>query len=156
MPNHDLMNHTFKVPEKYQGRVNNNDTISYSHLKKIKSELDNKQSKTASDRDFLIWLDGELKQARDKADAPKRIKMETDTSGKKKGGNNYKDTHDKDRKNKNPTAIGGLPDVRTMANPRNIMNNKVDYVKESFEGEMNKIKYLIEYMSTNNNKIKSK
>jgi hypothetical protein len=152
MPNHDLMGHTFKVPERYRKNVNGNDSISYSHMKKIKSELTNKETQTASDQDFLRWIDGELKKAANVTDAPKRIKMETGAAGKKGGGNNYKDTHYKDRKNKNPTAIGGLPDVTTMSLPRNIMNNKVDYVKESLNGEMNKIMYLIEYM--NNNKLK--
>lgn len=152
MPNHDLMGHTFKVPERYRKNVNGNDSIRYSHMKKIKSELTNKENQNASDQDFLRWIDGELKKAANVADAPKRIKMETGAAGKKGGGNNYKDTHHKDRKNKNPTAIGGLPDVTTMSLPRNIMNNKVDYVKESLNGEMNKIMYLIEYM--NNNKLK--
>jgi hypothetical protein len=152
MPNHDLSGHNFKVPERYRKNVNGNDSLSYSHMKKIKSELTNKVEKTASDQDFLNWVAGELKKAANTVDAPKKIKMETGASGKKSGGNNYKNTHDKDRKNKNPTAIGGLPDVSTMSLPRNIMNNKVDYVKESLEGELNKIMYLIEYM--NNNKIK--
>lgn len=153
MPNHDLMSHTFKVPARYRENVNGNASISYSYMKKIKSELTNKERQTASDQDFLRWIDGELKKAANVVDAPKRIKMETGATGKKNGGNNYKDTHDKDRKNKNPTAIGGLPDVSTMSLPRNIMNNKVDYVKESLNGEMNKIMYLIEYMDNNKSKL---
>jgi hypothetical protein len=154
MPNHDLVGKTFKVPEKFKDELNGNSTMTYSNMKKVKSELDNKQEKTASDHDLLRWISTELKQAANTVDAPKRVRKESGTTGKKEGGNNYKKTHSKDRKNKNPTAIGGLPDVRTMAKPENIANNTVDYVKESTRIEMDKIMYLIEYMNNDKPKIK--
>ena len=49
-------------------------------MKKIKSELTNKENQNASDQDFLRWIDGELKKAANVTDAPKRIKM--DVNGK--------------------------------------------------------------------------
>ena len=113
------------------------------------SELNQKDKRTPDEEKVLKWLKTTLKKEITTNEAPKRIKMETGASGKKGGGNNFKNTHKKDRDNANPTAVGGVPDVRTMANGRHITNNTVGYVKEEYENEMLKMRYLIEYMDNN-------
>jgi len=149
MPNLDLKNKSFEVPKNLRPLLNNNESMSYSNMNKKKSELNKKDKLTPDDEKVLKWLKNTLKKEITANDAPKRIKMETGASGNKGGRNNFKDTHEKDRDNANPTAVGGIPDVRTMANGRHIVNNTVGYVKEEYEKEMSKMRYLIEYMDNN-------
>ena len=149
MPNLDLKKDKFEVPKDLRPLLNDNEKMSYSYMNKKKSELNKKDKLTPDDEKVLTWLTNTLKKEITANEAPKRIKMETGASGKKGGGNNFKDTHEKDRDNANPTAVGGIPDVRTMANGRHIVNNTVGYVKEEYEKEMSKMRYLIEYMDNN-------
>ena len=149
MPNLDLKNKSFEVPKNLRPLLNNNESMSYSNMNKKMSELNKKDKLTPDDEKVLKWLKNTLKKEITANEAPKRIKMETGASGKKGGGNNFKDTHKKDRDNANPTAVGGIPDVRTMVNGRHIVNNTVGYVKEEYEKEMSKMRYLIEYMDNN-------
>jgi len=68
--------------------------------------------------------------------------------------NQFIKTHEKDKDNANPTATGGgLPKINKGNISRKIMTNKEVY-NESLEKEINSMKYLIEYMSTNNKKQK--
>lgn len=147
MPNLDLKNKSFEVPKNLRSLLNDNESMSYSNMNKKMSELKNKDKRTPDDEEVLTWLKNTLKKEITANEAPKRIKMETGASGKKGGGNNFKDTHKKN--NSNPTAPGGIPDVRTMANGRHIVNNTVGYVKEEYDKEMLKMIYLIEYMDNN-------
>jgi len=149
MPNLDLKNKSFEVPKNLRPLLNNNESMSYSNMNKKMSELKNKDKRTPDEEKVLTWLKTKLKKEITANEAPKRIKMETGASGKKDGGNNFKDTHKKDRDNANPTAVGGIPEVRTMANGRHIVNNTVGYVKEEYDKEMLKMIYLIEYMDNN-------
>jgi hypothetical protein len=149
MPNLDLKNKSFEVPKNLRSWLNDNESMSYSNMNKKMSELKNKDKRTPDDEKVLKWLKTTLKKEITANEAPKRIKMETGASGKKGGGNNFKDTHKKDRDNANPTAVGGIPDVRTMVNGRHIVNNTVGYVKEEYDKEMLKMIYLIEYMDNN-------
>jgi hypothetical protein len=149
MPNLDLKNKSFEVPKNLRPLLNDNESMSYSNMNKKMSELNKKDKLTPDDEKVLKWLKNTLKKEITANEAPKRIKMETGASGKKGGGNNFKDTHKKDRDNANPTAVGGIPDVRTMVNGRHIVNNTVGYVKEEYEKEMSKMRYLIEYMDNN-------
>lgn len=149
MPNLDLKNKSFEVPKNLRPLLNDNESMSYSNMNKKMSELNKNDKLTPDDEKVLKWLKNTLKKEITANEAPKRIKMETGARGKKGGGNNFKDTHKKDRDNANPTAVGGIPDVRTMANGRHIVNNTVGYVKEEYEKEMSKMRYLIEYMDNN-------
>lgn len=65
--------------------------------------------------------------------------------------NQFIKTHEKDRDNANPTAIGGLPKMTNGSINRKIMTNKEVY-NENLSKEISFIKYLIEYMN-NNKKI---
>lgn len=147
MPNLDLKNKQFKVDDesvsKYFG---GNSQVSYEYMNKIKSELDNKNDKTKSDHEALKWIDRNLNKEIETVDRPKRIIMQTDGQGGKKGGNAYKDTHDKDRDNANPTKVR-MPKVHKGSMQRQIMTNKVQY--ESISSEIEEIRYLIEYMDNN-------
>ena len=148
MPNLDLKKDKFEVPKDLRPLLNDNEKMSYSYMNKKKSELNKKDKLTPDDEKVLTWLTNTLKKEITANEAPKRIKMETGASGKRGGGNNFKNTHEKNN-NANPTAVGGIPDVRTMANGRHIVNNTVGYVKEEYEKEMSKMRYLIEYMDNN-------
>ena len=91
-----------------------------------------------------------------KIDAKKRVVMRTDGVGAKKGGNAFKDTHEKDRDNANPSKVGGLAKLTSSGKHSKVSdqieNNRVQYY-ESYNKEIENMKYLIEYMNNNNNKI---
>lgn len=150
MPNLDLQKKQFSVDDATVKQfLNGNDMISYEYMKKIKSELDNKSENDSVDSKVLKWIDKKLNTSKDKIDGVKRTIMNSEGQGKKKGGNAYKNTHEKDRDNANPTSIG-LPKIHKGSTSRQIMSNKTTY--ESIESEIDSVRYLIEYM--NNNKLK--
>jgi hypothetical protein len=151
MPNLDLKNKQFKVTDdKVKNYFGGNGSVSYEYMNKVKSELDNKQDKDANDTAALKWIEKNLKQEADAVDRPKRIIMQTDGQGDKKGGNAFKDTHTKDRDNANPTAVG-IPKIHKGGVQRQIMTNKVYY--ESIDTEIDDIRYLIEYMDNNKKQL---
>lgn len=149
MPNHDLYKKTFPIPDHVAKLVGRSGSLSYTNMKKIASELNAKEDKSTYDFKFLKWVESELGTERDAIDGVKRIKMDTDTDGDKNSvtgkGNNFKVGTTKD-KAKKPTAIGGLPDITTMTKPRNIFNNKMDYIKHENVLNTDKMRYLMEYM----------
>lgn len=65
--------------------------------------------------------------------------------------NEFIKTHEKDRDNANPTAVGGIPKVTNGSVKDKIMTNTEVY-NESLKKELSDIRYLIEYMNNNNNK----
>lgn len=67
--------------------------------------------------------------------------------------NQFIKKHEKDKDNANPTAVGGLPKINKGNVSRKIMTNKEVY-NESLVKEILDIKYLIEYMDSNNKKTK--
>lgn len=145
MPNIDLMDKTFSVPNRFRNLVTDN-KVTYSNMKKLKSELED-SNPIGVKKEFLKWIDSELDTARKKVEAPKKIRMDIKAFGDRSGGNNFKDTHTKDKKNTNPTKIGGLPDISTLTKPSNIFNNKIDYLKE----EINDIIKIIKKIENNQN-----
>ena len=151
MPNLDLKNKNFKIDDDVVKKYfNGNNSASYEYMTKIKSELDNKQKKSKDDVSALKWIDRNLNKEIETVDRPKRIIMQTDGQGGKKGGNAYKDTHSKDKDNADPTRVR-TPKVHKGSMQRQIMTNKVQY--ESIDNEIDSIKYLIEYMNNNKNKL---
>lgn len=151
MPNLDLKNKQFKIDnDKVKDYFNGNSTVSYEYMNKVKSELDNKQDRDKNDTTTLKWIENNLSQEIDAVDKPKRIIMQTDGQGDKKGGNAYKDTHSKDKDNVNPTKVG-IPKIHKGGVQRQIMTNKVYY--ESIDTEIDSIRYLIEYMNNNKKQI---
>lgn len=147
MPNLDLKGKRFPVPEDLQQEVGSAD-ISYENAAKKKSELE-EAGEQAHSNYLLKWLDQTLNQERQAVDQPKRQIMNTDGVGSKEGGNAFKDTHEKDNANANPTGVR-MPKLHKGKVSRQIMTNKVQY--ESINDEFEEIKYLIEYMNNNKNK----
>ena len=80
--------------------------------------------------------------------------MRTDGQGAKKGGNAFKDTHEKDGQGKFD-KVGGLAKMgrsgKHSKTSDQLENNRVQYY-ESYEKEIEDMRYLIEYMN-NNGKI---
>lgn len=151
MPNLDLKKHEFKIDDNsIKDYFGGNNSVTYEYMNKIKSELENKNQKDTNDIKALKWIENNLKKQIDAVDAPKRIIMQTDGQGKKSGGNAYKDTHQKDKDNADPTRVR-MPKIHKGKVSRQIMTNKVQY--ESFSDEITEIRYLIEYMNNKKQKL---
>lgn len=147
MPNSKLEGKYFPVPEELYKFLGTK--ISYANLKMNKTRLN--QAKDAKNFDefnrrggeeVLNWIEEILKKERDAIYNVKKIGMD---SGRE---NQFIRTHEKDRDNKNPTKVGGLPKINKGNISRKIMTNKEVY-NESINKEFKKIIYLIEYMNNN-------
>jgi hypothetical protein len=146
MPNHDLQNKSFKVPDNLVMVAKGNQRLTYTNMKKMKSELDGKQDKDVGDTELLKWIDKSLDTSRRKVDAPKRARMNIGAEGTKDSvngeRNNFKQGTSKDKANADPTGVR-MPKMATTG--RQMADNIVSY--EAYEKEMANIRYLIEYMS---------
>jgi len=143
----------FQVPQQFQSFLGKE--ITGNNITTRINRLTNKENLSNEEQQVLRWLKGKDNAETNKIDAIKRIKMKTGAPGGKKGGNNFIDTHEKDRDNANPTKISGLADMRVKGKHSKVSdqieNNRVQYY-ESYEKEIQNMKYLIEYMDNNNNK----
>lgn len=150
MPNSDLQNKVYAVPQEHQQFLGS--SISYENMKMTKSRLE-KAKKDGNIPEFdrkggdqtLKWIDGELTTDRDAIHTKKKIGMDTGRE------NQFLKTHEKD-KSKNPTKVGGLPKINKGEVSRKIMSNKEVY-NESYESEIKSIIYLIEYMNNTKKQI---
>lgn len=125
-----------------------NDTATTEYMKKVKSELSNKDVKNPNDEKVIKWIDGEFEKVHKPEDTKKRIGMETDAPGTKKGAdgtnsNHFKEFKGKD-KNADPTRVRM---AKIKGGSREIMKNTATY--ESIDSEIDAAKYLIEYMNNN-------
>ena len=149
MPNSDLKDKIYNVPAQYQNFLGQ--TISYHNLKMTKTRL-NQAKKDKNQQEFnrkggenvLQWVNNTLKTDRDAIYNKKKTGMD---AGRE---NEFIETHDKD-KSANPTKVGGLPKIGGNVR-REIVTNKVEYY-ESINKEINKVKYLMEYMNNNKKNI---
>ena len=66
--------------------------------------------------------------------------------------NQFIKKHEKDRDNANPTGIGSIPKVTKGSIKDKIMTNKEVY-NEGITKEISEIRYLIEYMNNNKQKL---
>jgi len=143
----------FQVPQQFQSFLGKE--ITGNNITTRINRLTNKENLSNEEQQVLRWLKGKDNAETNKIDAIKRIKMKTGAPGGKKGGNNFIDTHEKDRDNANPTKISGLADMRVKGKHSKVSdqieNNRVQYY-ESYEKEIKDMKYLIEYMDNKNNK----
>ena len=171
MPNSDLINKLYKIPDNVTNKVKHmlaiihtndkqakgvkrakdlvdNKKISYGQMKRLKSYFDSYKGDGKDDEYKLIggkvtrkWVDNALKTDRESIKTNKKVKMD--------GGmeNQFIKTHEKDNENTNVTASnGGMIDVAKSMDSRAIMHNSAVY-KESYNKEIKTIKYLIEYLS---------
>lgn len=171
MPNSDLKNKLYKIPDKVVNRIkhmlatmNVNDEhakglkrskdmieakkISYSQMKRLKNYFDSYQGDERDDEFKLVggnltkkWIDSALKDDRDSIKTSKKVKMD--------GGmeNQFLKTHEKDNENTNITASkGGMIDIAKSSKSNSIMHNSAVY-QENYNKEIDSIKYLIEYLN---------
>lgn len=154
MPNHDFVNKDYVVPENLRDILGNK--ISGNNITTRISRLNSKESLSEMEQEALKWLENKHKGETRKIHAQKDIIAKTGGIGKKKGGNAFKDTHEKDNANANPTKISGLGKVTSSGEHSKVSdqieNNRIQYY-ESFQSEIDAMRYLIEYMNNNNNKI---
>ena len=151
--NEEYESGTLTVPPQFHSSLVKK--ISGNNITTKISRLSKKEKLTSEEQKTLTWLKGKDNAETNKIDAQKRIIKRTDGVGKKKGGNAFIDTHEKDKNNTNPTKIGGLADMKVRGKHSKVSdqieNNNVQYY-ESYKKEMKDMKYLIEYMCNNNNK----
>tara|TARA_R100001015_G_C4621208_1_gene178355 strand:+ start:288 stop:770 length:483 start_codon:yes stop_codon:yes gene_type:complete len=144
---------TYTVPPQFHSSLGKK--ISGNNITTKISRLSKKENLTDEEEKTLKWLKGKNNAEVNKIDAQKRIIMRTDGVGKKKGGNAFIDTHEKDKDNANPTKVGGLADMKVRGKHSKVSdqieNNRVQYY-ESYNKEIKDMKYLIEYMCNKNNK----
>ena len=150
--NSDLKDKTYNVADEFKRFLG--PTISYHNLKMTKTRMEKaKTDKNIPDfqrrggEEMLKWINNTLKTDRDSLKSQKKTGMD---AGRE---NEFIETHEKDRDNANPTAIGGIPKVNKGDMSRKIMTNKEVY-NEGIDKEIKEIRYLIEYMDNNNKKQK--
>lgn len=121
-----------------------------SRLRQAKDDCENNQNCAEYQRiggeARFNEVNGLVKTAKDANYNEKKVGMD---AGRE---NQFIRTHNKDRDNANPTAVGGTPKVTKGDVSRKIMSNKEVY-NESIQKEISDIRYLIEYMD-NNKKLK--
>jgi len=148
------------------GAANGNSTLTYDHMRKMKSDLKGKMDSgtaTEDENQFATWVGDSLKSTIEADRRPREIRAAAEVPGAKRSvngdNNNFKLGTHKDNDNANPTAVGGVVDAKSLGNNRNIMNNAASYTdmgstkKESVEKEIDDILYLIEYMNNNKKRI---
>ena len=139
MPNLDLdKKGTFVVvPEEFK-KFFKEDKISYTNLTTKKGRLENELSENPSDvekKKLLDWINRKLETETKKVDAPKRSRMTIEAEGSKpgeNGNNNYK--------RRDATKVQEIGSVVAVS-------------ESEIQKEINSMKYLIEYMDNNKNKI---
>ena len=133
-----------------QSYFGGNGTATTEYMKKVKSELENKDGNDPNDKKVIKWVEDTLGQVGDAEDNIKRIAMDTEAPGTKDGVDGVKSNHFKNRRegnddNANPTGISTSA-TKVGTNAREIMSNNFG---ESIEGEIDGMKYLMEYMTKN-------
>ena len=151
MANSELVGKYYPVPEHLQQFLG--PKISYPNLKMTKSRLEKAKNgqnieefNKKGGENALKWANETLKKDRDTIHNKKKIGMD---AGRE---NQFIKTHEKDKDNANPTAVGGLPKITKGNVSRKIMTNKEVY-NESLTKEIKDIIYLIEYMNNNKKQI---
>lgn len=125
------------VPEEFR-KYFKSDKISYTNLTTKKGRLEIELSKNTSDdenKKLLDWINKKLKTEIAKDRGPKAARMHIDAEGTKQGKNGSNNF-----KNRKATEVDRVGEVLKI-------NESV------LEKEINSIRYLIEYMNNNKNKI---
>jgi hypothetical protein len=162
MPNLDLDNKEIVISDIRVKEYLGKDKISGNHLTTEISRLKSSLKETPNeDKQYVLnYLEGKVRTQRNAIDAPKRARMNIDSQGTKKSitgnMNNYKEGKPKDGINLNVKGHAKLTgkslDGKTNQSSKINDPNKITYY-ESYESEIESMKYLIEYMNNNNNKI---
>jgi len=153
MPRLSTERQTFQIKNPaFKDYFGGNETATTEYMKKVKSELSNKEVKGSNDEAVIKWIEGEFTRVNNPEDAKKKIGMETDAPGTKMGADGTNSNHFKKFKGKDenadPTRVR-IPKIK--GGSREIMTNSATY--ESVEQEIEVSKYLIEYMNNNKKQI---
>ena len=133
------------------GEVKNHQAFAMemSRLKKAKEVCDSTKNCSEFSR---LGGDKRLKEVENLVKTAKNANYQQKKTGMDAGRENeFIKTHEKDRDNANPTAVGGIPKVNKGSVKDKIMTNTEVY-NEGLNKEISEIRYLIEYMNNNNNK----
>jgi len=150
MPRLSTQRQSFQIKNPaFKNYFGGNETATTEYMKKVKSELSNKENKDGNDEKVIKWIDDEFEKVHRPEDTKKRIGMDTEAPGTKTGSDGNKSNHFKEFKgrddNANPTAPSSSP-TKVATNSREIMSNNFG---ESINKEIESAKYLIEYMTNN-------
>jgi hypothetical protein len=122
------------IPEEFK-KFFKGDKLSYTNLTTKKDRLEKNENITPDEKKLLDWINKKLKSEIAKDRGPKAARMHIEAEGSKQGkdgANNFK--------NRQATEVGSVGQVLK--------------IKESeINKEIDSIKYLIEYMNNNKNKI---
>jgi hypothetical protein len=145
MPNSDLQNNTYDSK--------NGDAEKYTALAMQESRLNKAKEacqKTGDCAEFQrLGGDAELQRLEAIIHTAQNANHSIKKTGMDAGRENeFIKTHEKDRDNANPTAVGGIPKVTKGSIKDKIMTNTEVY-NEGLNKEISDIRYLIEYMNNN-------
>jgi hypothetical protein len=148
MPRHSTERQVFAIKDpEIQAYFGGNGTATTEYMKKVKSELTNKDSKDQNDEKVIKWVEDTLGNIGKSEDMKKRIAMDTEAPGTKKGADGTNSNHFKEFGGRdddaNATAPSGSP-TKVATKSREIMSNNFG---ESIDNEIGSMKYLIEYMT---------
>ena len=122
------------IPEEFK-KFFKGDKISYTNLTTKKDRLEKNENITPNEKKLLDWINKKLKSEIAKDRGPKAARMHIEAEGSKQGKDGANNV-----KNRQATEVGGVGQVLK--------------IKESeINKEIDSIKYLIEYMNNNKNKI---
>jgi len=93
--NLDHDNRSYAIPNEHTS-VLGGGHISGNNMTTKLSRLSNKENKSSAEESAYQWLKHKNNEEINQIDAKKRIVMDTEGVGKKKGGNVYKDTYSED------------------------------------------------------------
>ena len=150
MPRHSTERKSFVIKDPaIQSYFGGNGTATTEYMKKVKSELSNKEGKGPNDEKVIKWVTDTLSNISKGEDAKKRIAMDTEAPGTKMGSDGTNSNHFKEFGGRdddaNTTAPSKAP-TKVATKGREIMSNNIN---ESIDKEIGSMKYLIEYMTKN-------
>ena len=129
----EISDATFTIDDKNVKPYFKKEIVTYSSMHTTKTRLEEKPNKNQNDIYALNWITKQLDKT------SKEVYNKNETRRPVSGENPHKDTHDKNNGTK-PSKIGGP-----------VYDG---FMEESFQKEIKEIKYLIEYLTNNNNKNK--
>lgn len=103
-----------------------------SRMKKAKEMANTTEFDTLGGDETLKYIKTELDTDRKAIKSSKKIQMDTGRE------NAFLSTHEKDKDNANPTAVGGLPQMNKGSMNRKIMNNQEIYNESFYERHFDK------------------
>jgi hypothetical protein len=154
MPNKDLDISDVVISNDRVKEYLGKDKISGNHLTTEISRLEDSIKETPNEeKQFVLnYLKGLVGRERNKIDAPKRARMNTDGQGTKRSIDGTLSNNFKERKKENGVDMSSNKELKTPDLGGKNQNKKLTYY-ESYDKEIDSMRYLIEYMDNNKDKI---